>query len=61
MKKTKVFENKITHERYICENVRLVRVFDGVEYLSVRKINAERKFLIRKDSLIEVEDFDIEK
>ena len=54
MTKTKTFENKITLERYICDNIRMVRRLDGVEYLSVRKENEERKFLIRKDSLQEV-------
>ena len=54
MTKTKTFENKITRERYICDNIRMVRRLDGVEYLSVRKENEERKFLIRRDSLQEV-------
>jgi hypothetical protein len=54
MTKTKIFENKITRERYICDNIRMVRRLDGVEYLSVRKENEERKFLIRRDSLQEV-------
>lgn len=54
MTKTKTFENKITLERYICDNIRMVRKLDGVEYLSVRKENEERKFLIRRDSLQEV-------
>jgi len=54
MTKTKTFENKITLERYICDNIRMVRRLDGVEYLSVRKVNEERKFLIRRDSLQEV-------
>ena len=54
MTKTKTFENKITLERYICDNIRMVRKLDGVEYLSVRRENEERKFLIRRDSLQEV-------
>jgi hypothetical protein len=54
MTKTKIFENKITRERYICDNIRMVRKLEGIEYLSVRKVNEERRFLIRKDSLEEV-------
>jgi hypothetical protein len=54
MTKTKTFENKITLERYICDNIRMVRRLDGVEYLSVRRVNEDRKFLIRRDSLQEV-------
>ena len=54
MTKTKTFENKITHERYICDNIKMVRKLDGVEYISVRRVNEERRFLMRKDSLQEV-------
>jgi hypothetical protein len=54
MTKTKTFENKITRERYICDNIRMVRRLDGVEYLSVRRVGEERKVLMRKDSLQEV-------
>jgi hypothetical protein len=54
MTKTKIFENKITLERYICDNIRMVRRLDGVEYLSVRRVGEERKVLMRKDSLQEV-------
>jgi hypothetical protein len=54
MTKTKTFENKITHERYICDNIKMVRKLDGVEYISVRRVNEERRFLMRKDSLVEI-------
>ena len=48
---TVIFENKITKERYICEDLRFVRWFDGEEFVSVSKINEERKFLIRRSAL----------
>jgi hypothetical protein len=54
--KTKLFENKITLERYICDNIRMVRVLEGHEFLSVRRLDDDRKFLIRRDSLREVVD-----
>ena len=54
--KTKLFENKITLERYICDNIRMVRILEGHEFLSVRHPGEDRKFLIRKDSLREVVD-----
>lgn len=54
--KTKLFENKITLERYICDNVRMIRMLEGQEFLSVRREGETRKFLIRKDSLREVQD-----
>jgi len=50
-----VFENKITRERLICDNIRLVRVFDGVEFLSVHRVNESRNFLIRRDALEKVD------
>ncbi len=51
-----VFENKITRERLICDNVRLVRVFDGEEFLSVHRVNESRNFLIRRSALTEIVD-----
>ena len=53
---TVVFENKITKERYVCDDLRFVRWFDGEEFVSVRKINEERKFLIRRSALTPVRD-----
>ena len=54
MFKSAVFENKITRERLICDNVDLVRWFDGVAFLSVHRPGEERRFLIRRDALQEV-------
>lgn len=48
------FENKWNRERFECDNVRAVEVIDGVEYLQVRKPNAARPLLVRKDSLAKV-------
>jgi hypothetical protein len=53
---TVIFENKITRERYVCDDLRFVRWFDGEEFVSVRKINEERKFLIRRSALTEVRE-----
>ena len=53
---TVIFENKITKERYICEDLRFVRWFDGEEFVSVRKLDEERKFLIRRSALTPVRD-----
>jgi len=54
MSKTVYFENTITHERYVCDNIKFVRILDGVEFISVRRLDEERKFLIRRDSLTEI-------
>jgi hypothetical protein len=53
---TVVYENKITLERYVCDDVRFVRWFDGEEFVSVRKIDEMRKFLIRRSALTEIRE-----
>ena len=53
---TVIYENKITRERYICEDLRFVRWFDGEEFVSVRKVDEARKFLIRRSALTPVKD-----
>lgn len=53
---TVIFENKITKERYVCDDLRFVRWFDGEEFVSVRKVNEERKFLIRRSALTEIKE-----
>ena len=45
------FENRVSHERVICDDVRQVQIIDGVEFLQVRRQNEQRHFLMRKDSL----------
>jgi hypothetical protein len=50
-----VFENKITRERLICDNIQLVRVFDGEEFVSVHRVNESRNFLIRRDALEKID------
>ena len=53
---TVIFENKITKERYVCDDLRFVRWFDGEEFVSVRKVNEERKLLIRRSALTQVKE-----
>ena len=53
---TAIFENKITRERYVCDDLRFVRWFDGEEFVSVRRVNEERKFLIRRSALTLVQE-----
>ena len=53
--KAAVFQNKITLERLVCDNIYSKREFDGATWLSVRKENEERKFLIREDALTRIE------
>ena len=51
-----VFENRVSHERVICDDVKRVQVIDGVEFLQVRRQNKQRQFLMRKDSLQKIVD-----
>ena len=51
-----IFENKITKERYVCDDLRFVRWFDGEEFVSVRKVNETRTFLIRRSALTQVKE-----
>ena len=53
---TVIFENKITKERYVCDDLRFVRWFDGEEFVSVRRVDEERKFLIRRSALTPVRE-----
>ena len=47
----KFYENSINRERYICDNPRDTQEIEGVVYLTVRKPDTERTFLMRKDAL----------
>ena len=51
-----IFENKITKERYVCEDLRFVRWFDGEKFVSVRRVEETRQFLIRRSALTEVRE-----
>jgi hypothetical protein len=53
--KMAVYQNKITLERLICDNIYHKRVFDNATWLSVRKENEDRRFLIREDALTQIE------
>ena len=53
--KMAVYQNKNTLERLICDNIYHKRVFDDATWLSVRKENEQRKFLIREDALTRIE------
>lgn len=45
------FKNKINNEQVICEDVKLVQLIDGIEYLQVHRPGQTRVFLMRKDAL----------
>jgi len=47
-----ILKNPINGERVICDNIRDVKIIDGVEYFLVRRGTAPRQFLMRKDALV---------
>jgi|TARA_B110000503_G_C7108839_1_gene397177 hypothetical protein len=52
--KTVTFENERNGERVVCDDVRDVRVIDGVDYLVVHKQDNPRAFMMRKEALKKV-------
>ena len=44
-----------TGEIVICDNVRDVQVIEDIEYLTVRRLNNSRTFLMRKEALVRME------
>lgn len=53
--KVALYQNKITLERLICDNIYYRRHFDGATWLSVRRENEQRRFLIREDALTRID------
>lgn len=53
--KTVIMKNRRSNERFVCENIRDIRVIEGVEYLQVRRPDNPRVFLMRKDALERVQ------
>lgn len=46
-----LFENPITKEQWVCDDLRQVKIIEGIEYVSVRKQDTKRTVLIRRDIL----------
>jgi hypothetical protein len=46
--------NPRTNERYICENIRDVKIIEGVVYIEVHRENSPRLHLMRRDALVKV-------
>ena len=50
------FKNRMNGERVVCDNIRDVKVIDGVEYLVVHKQGNDRQFLMRREALEKIKD-----
>ena len=49
--KSQIFENPINGEHWVCDDVRQIKLIDGVGYIPVHKPNQPRTVLMRRDSL----------
>ena len=56
--KLTIFKNKINGEQYICENSRAIEVIDGVEYLTVHRVDNMHNCKIRRDAVDRVKVVD---
>ena len=54
--KAVTFQNQMSRERVICEDLRDERTIDGVQFLLVHRYGNDRSFLVRKDSLKKVDE-----
>jgi len=53
--KAVTMRNQFNNERVVCDDVRDIRLIEGIEYLVVRRQeNINRTFLMRKDALQKV-------
>jgi hypothetical protein len=53
IKSTKL-KNIKTGEVWFCENINEVRLIDGIEFVSVKKLPESRSFFIRLDQLSKI-------
>lgn len=44
-----------TGEIVVCDNIRDVQRIEEIEYLTVRRLNNSRTFLMRKEALVRIE------
>ncbi len=52
--KTIYFENIRNREQFYCNDLKNIRLIDGVEYLRVVKVGTQRDMLVKRDSLRKV-------
>ena len=52
--KPQLFENPINGERWVCDDIRQIKIIDGQKYISVHKPDQLRVAFMRRDSLVPV-------
>ena len=45
------FKNYVSQELWICDDLKKLKIIDGITYLTVHKQDSRRMVLMRKDSL----------
>jgi len=48
-------KNRLNNDRFICDDIKITEIIDGVEYLLVKRLGENRKFLMRKEALEKVD------
>lgn len=46
-----LFKNRMNSEKFVCDDLRVTELIEGVEYLYVHRPNENRLFKMRKDAL----------
>jgi hypothetical protein len=52
--KSAYFENLVNKERFVCPDLKDIRLIDGIEYIRVLREDGRRECLVRRDSLKKV-------
>jgi hypothetical protein len=51
-----LFKNSLTNEEWICEDISNTKEIDGVIFIEVHKAHNQRRFWMRKDSLVKMKN-----
>jgi hypothetical protein len=51
-----LFKNSLTNEEWICEDISNTKEIDGVIFIEVHKEHNQRRFWMRKDSLVKMKN-----
>lgn len=46
-----LFENQFSKEQFVCDDLKQIKVIEGVTYLAVHRPHNDRLFFVRQDSL----------
>ena len=49
--KATMLKNRFNNEHFVCDDIRVTEIIDGVEYIVVHRPNEHRPFKMRRDAL----------